>query len=52
MVYHLVQAPAVPLVIKDQAWYLKHLREMLQEGDVDFFSNDDVNRAFYLFDRK
>ena len=47
MVYHLVQTCDAPLVIRDQAWYLKHLRHIM---DRSF--ETDTARAFFLFDSK
>ena len=42
MVYHLVQPVDIPLAIKDEAWFLKHLKEVVNE-------HFDQTRAFYLF---
>ena len=47
MVYHLVQACDAPVVIRDQAWYLKQLEDIM---DRNF--EGSTSRAFYMFDDK
>lgn len=49
MTYLLVQPPDIAVVIKDRAWYLRHLTAIL-----DCKLEDDASppRSFYLFDKK
>ena len=49
MRYHLVQPANQPLVIKDQAWFLKCLREILQEEATELSS---LHRSFYMLEHK
>lgn len=50
MTYHLVQPPcSPPIIIKDEAWYLKHLKDII---DSHFEQDAATYRNFYLFDHK
>ena len=50
MTYHLVQPPSsAPIIIKDEAWYLRHLRDIV---DLHLKKDPSTYRNFYLFDHK
>ena len=46
MVYHLFQPVGLPTVIKDQAWYLAQLKEVM---NLDTERSLSSHRSFYLF---
>ena len=49
MTYHLVQPPDIAIVMKDRAWFLRHLTAIL---DCKLEDGESPFRSFYLFDEK
>ena len=48
MLYHLVLPDGLSVVIKDRAWFSKHLKQIMDEEVAQCEAPD---RSFYLFDK-